>query len=1392
MAEGRGRTLKCALLAALIVVALGVAAAPASAVYVHNEVTGEYGKEGSAATGIGNGCQIAWQESGQRLYLFADNKVYALHKTAPGAAAPAGGKFPIKTSTTFCGGGGDIAVDNSATSSAGNIYVAVGQTEINGYNSNGDPLAAPWPLSIEAGGFGSLCGLSVTNTGNLLVSPESAENARVFRPNGSSGGTLPTGYTCRTAVNAANNDLFVTGNPFGRELWKYSGADEYATRVQFPNYTPREPGGVPIYPGLAVNAKLHRLYISDATPTITVRDTDTGALIETIVPGGNGNPYTDTVTDIALDEATDTLFAIVGYSTEGEIKEIKGADVPVVTTGAAKENTVVTGTVENDGAGEVTECYFEFGPTPEYGLGKEPCSPPTPYAGPTQSVTANLNSLTREQTFHYRLVAGNANGRNFGADQTITPHYVEALVTDPAENVDRTTAKLNAHYSGNGEDTKFYFEWGPTTAYGTTSATPPGPSIGSPTVTTPLTFEATGLQPETLYHYRVVAENLQGTSLGGDQTFTTLPAAAGVTTEGATHIEPQEAELHGSFTGDGLDVEYFFEWGATTKYGITTPAEKLAAPSGLTKVSATIDGLQRLHTYHYRLVIRNSIGETHDGDQSFTTVSAPEIVGLSTSGVTGATAVLHATINPQSVDTEYHFEYGPTGEYGTSIPIPNGVIAASNSNEPVEADLTGLDGGVYHFRVVATSIYGVTTSVDQTFNFYPPVCPNASVRQQSGSNTLPDCRAYELVSPEDAGITIVYPASVPFSPTATAPSRVVFGGAYGLIEGTGPAANNVGDTYVATRTANGWKTRYAGIPSTEANAAGKPPWKNASYEPDKWLMDTLSDPSLSTIVDWNNGYRRADGEELFGSTNSYKSSNAPYVWDSTTGDQVDRWPTNVATIPGGEYFKGKTAASADLTHFVFTSDIAFAIGGEPGDMYDNDTVQRSVKVISLDAKHEHISEPSPTAVSEDGSHILMTSGAGQLYLSVDDAITYELVPGKAVNYLGMTPDGRKIYFTSTEDLTEDKSDPDTSRDLYMWSEDSSTPNHLTLISKGNEPNAGNTDACSASWTEQCNIVPISFASYTSAQGGGGGSPYSDNFIAAENGDIYFLSPEQLHGANGVVGMENLYDFRNGKLQFVAALEPSGIACTIDQFSPICSENAVARMEITPDDGHMAFLTGSKIFGYENAGHSEMYLYTPETEELICVSCVPTGKPPVSDVTGSHNGLFMTNDGRTFFETEDPLVPQDTNAAKDVYEYVDGRPQLITSGTNVGNNTYGLATIMALPGLVGVSADGTDLYFATYDELVGQDRNGEAVKIYDARSGGGFQFNPPVPPCVAADECHGPGSVAPIATPSGTGSDLGPSGNLQPSHDKRDPRRGKPRHKRKSHQKAHHRKGHRNG
>jgi hypothetical protein len=183
--------------------------------------------------------------------------------------------------------------------------------------------------------------------------------------------------------------------------------------------------------------------------------------------------------------------------------------------------------------------------------------------------------------------------------------------------------------------------------------------------------------------------------------------------------------------------------------------------------------------------------------------------------------------------------------------------------------------------------------------------------------------------------------------------------------------------------------------------------------------------------------------------------------------------------------------------------------------------------------------------------------------------------------------------------------------------------------------------------------------------------------------------------------------------------------------------------------------------YDNAEHSEMYLYEPDREKVLCVSCIPSGAAPTSNVQASQNGLFMTSDGRTFFTTDDPLVHSDTNDAEDVYEYVDGRAQLISQGTGdtrlQPHNAYVLQ--FNLPGLIGVSADGTDVYFSTNQTLVPQDHNGLFLKFYDARTGGGFPAPAPPPPCAAADECHGESSLPSAPLKDGSSTALGNGGGV---------------------------------
>jgi hypothetical protein len=99
-----------------------------------------------------------------------------------------------------------------------------------------------------------------------------------------------------------------------------------------------------------------------------------------------------------------------------------------------------------------------------------------------------------------------------------------------------------------------------------------------------------------------------------------------------------------------------------------------------------------------------------------------------------------------------------------------------------------------------------------------------------------------------------------------------------------------------------------------------------------------------------------------------------------------------------------------------------------------------------------------------------------------------------------------------------------------------------------------------------------------------------------------------------------------------------------------------------------------------------------------------------------------------------------------------------------------------PGLVGVNNDGTDLYFATFDVLTAEDHNGNFLKFYDARVNGGFAQSTPVPPCSAAEECHGAGSSAPTLPTQGTAAGIS-GGNAKHQA------AAKHRHKAKKHKKA---------
>ncbi len=767
-------------------------------------------------------------------------------------------------------------------------------------------------------------------------------------------------------------------------------------------------------------------------------------------------------------------------------------------------------------------------------------------------------------------------------------------------------------------------------------------------------------------------------------------------------------------------------------------------------VTASLNGLTPNQSYDVRLVAAKQFrqGVVRSAPQTFSTLSAaPEVSSFYTTNVSETGADLHAVINPFGKATKYHFEYGPTPSFGTSAPIPDGELPAVQGPQHVVAHVGGLNGGTYYFRVVAVSDSGVTTTGVQNFNFFPPECPNALLRQQTGASYLPDCRAYELVSAPNSG-NVTLGVGGPIAPEATNPSRFPYTGRLGTIEGSGDPIGTDRDLYVATRTNGGWVTKYVGVPGTEAAGVGSP------REPDDYYNDQVAGIrgsfDLSKILDWDRGQ---GGFECCG----LEGSLAPYMW-AADGSPLGRLPSNLPEIPGGTLdiskggYIGGVEISPDFSHYFFSSLLtAFAPGGlvaAPGSAYDDDIQTGEVTLISKTAQGEDI--PAGVggsseyiefpAVSTDGSHILMSTKAGgetqRLYMSVDGVHHYNVSVGTdglahPVTYAGMTADGSTVYFTSVDQLSDQ--DTDSSADLYMWNE--ASPGEVTPLT------TGNSDGCGASWTAGCGAKPI----LTEFK--------SDNAVSSRSGDVYFLSPELLVSGSGTPGQRNLYGYSGGEVHFVVTLP---------------GDADVNRIQVTPEGDHLAFVTTAALTAQPTDGHREMYTYDPATEEIKCVSCIPSGTVPSYDVEASKNGLFMSDDGRTFFSTADALVAQDADGVIDSYEFVLNRPQLLTSGTaERGEET----------GFVGVSSNGVDAYFLTRETFVGQDEVGPFLKFYDARVGGGIPFDPPAAPCEAADECHGPASGPPAQLPSGTSSPLGSGGN-QVSSGKGNKKKHKKAHRRR--------------
>jgi hypothetical protein len=258
---------------------------------------------------------------------------------------------------------------------------------------------------------------------------------------------------------------------------------------------------------------------------------------------------------------------------------------------------------------------------------------------------------------------------------TASDNVAPNTVTGAANNFGPTSVRLTGAANPNGAATWVQFEWGTSSSYGNSTS---AQTIGSGSTSTVFSQDLFGLTPNTTYHYRAVATNSIGTTVGTDIPFTTSTAGASATpptasTSLASSIGQTSSMLNGTATPNGSATNVFFQWGATTAYGSVTPSQPVGNGTSAVNASAVLDGLSPNTTYHYRLVAVNNVATTSGNDVSFATSAGgaappPSIGSVSPNPVTGSNSQKTITINGANFMNKPSVTLTWSGQPGYTVP----------------------------------------------------------------------------------------------------------------------------------------------------------------------------------------------------------------------------------------------------------------------------------------------------------------------------------------------------------------------------------------------------------------------------------------------------------------------------------------------------------------------------------------------------------------------------------------------------------------------------------------------------------------------------------------------------------------------------------------------------
>lgn len=307
---------------------------------------------------------------------------------------------------------------------------------------------------------------------------------------------------------------------------------------------------------------------------------------------------------------------------------------------------------------------------------------------------------------------------------TSNPQPGSPLVpTNPSALPSDNAAILNGTVVPNGAFTNYWYEYSLASSL-SNKVSSRSQTIGSGYTSIPAPAYITGLTKDTTYYFRLVAENQYGKTFGTQYSFLTthgVPAPVGsipaAKTLAATLISNTASKLNGEVTPNQASTGYWFEYGKTTNLGSATTLVSVGNATIKLQVASPLANLDPQTTYYFRLNAQNQFGTVNGAILNFkTTGSVPATAATPTVATRNATnlsssgATLHGTVNSNSSDTAYWFEYSTDSAFGTAVRSTNQQpISAGSNTTSIQASLTGLSSKTnYYFRLVAQNGIGTT------------------------------------------------------------------------------------------------------------------------------------------------------------------------------------------------------------------------------------------------------------------------------------------------------------------------------------------------------------------------------------------------------------------------------------------------------------------------------------------------------------------------------------------------------------------------------------------------------------------------------------------------------------------------------------------------------------